>query len=55
MIDPELDLTLHRVIRAPRQRIWQAWTQPEKFASGGRRLRRSRASTASNPNRAVGS
>ena len=32
MIDPELDLTLHRVIGAPRQRIWEAWTQPEKFA-----------------------
>ena len=32
MIDPELDLTLHRVIRAPRQRIWDAWTQPDQFA-----------------------
>ncbi|MDH3009894.1 SRPBCC domain-containing protein [Gordonia alkanivorans] len=32
MIDPELDLTLHRIIRAPRQRIWDAWTQPEQFA-----------------------
>ncbi|MCR5976404.1 polyketide cyclase [Gordonia jinghuaiqii] len=32
MIDPELDLTLHRVIRAPRERIWEAWTRPEQFA-----------------------
>lgn len=32
MIDPELDLTLRRKIRAPRQRIWDAWTRPEQFA-----------------------
>jgi len=24
--DPTLDLTVHRVIRAPRSAIWQAWT-----------------------------
>jgi uncharacterized protein YndB with AHSA1/START domain len=27
-IDPQLDLTLQRVIRAPRSAIWQAWTDP---------------------------
>ena len=27
-IDPRLDLTLHRVIRAPRPTIWRAWTDP---------------------------
>ena len=27
-INPRLDLTLRRVIRAPRQRIWRAWTDP---------------------------
>ena len=27
-IDPTLDLTIQRVIRAPRQRIWRAWTDP---------------------------
>ncbi len=32
MIDPELDLTLQRIIRAPRQRIWDAWTRPEQLA-----------------------
>ena len=27
-IDPELDLTLHRLIRAPRREVWRAWTEP---------------------------
>ncbi|WP_414990939.1 SRPBCC domain-containing protein [Aeromicrobium sp.] len=27
-LDPRRDLTLQRVIRAPRSRIWQAWTEP---------------------------
>ncbi|MGI9821957.1 SRPBCC domain-containing protein [Agromyces sp. Marseille-Q5079] len=27
-IDPELDLTLHRLIRASRGEIWKAWTDP---------------------------
>ncbi|NYF14019.1 uncharacterized protein YndB with AHSA1/START domain [Pseudoclavibacter sp. JAI123] len=32
-LDPELDLTLSRVIRAPRDVVWRAWTTPELFAS----------------------
>lgn len=28
-VDPEFDLTIQRVIRAPRQDIWRAWTDPE--------------------------
>lgn len=27
-IDPDYDLTLQRVIRAPRHELWRAWTQP---------------------------
>jgi uncharacterized protein YndB with AHSA1/START domain len=27
-INPELDLTLQRVIRAPRSTVWRAWTEP---------------------------
>ncbi len=27
-IDPRLDLTIQRVIRAPRSAIWRAWTDP---------------------------
>jgi len=30
-IDPTLDLTLQRVIRAPRPAIWQAWTDPARL------------------------
>ena len=31
-LDPTLDLTITRVIRAPREAIWKAWTQPELLA-----------------------
>jgi uncharacterized protein YndB with AHSA1/START domain len=31
-IDPERDLTIERIIRAPRATIWKAWTDPERFA-----------------------
>ncbi|MFB7884882.1 SRPBCC domain-containing protein [Microbacterium sp. NPDC056057] len=31
-IDPERDLTLDRVIRAPRDAVWEAWTTPSLLA-----------------------
>jgi len=30
-MNPELDLTLERVIRAPRAAVWLAWTDPSRF------------------------
>ena len=30
-MNPDLDLILERVIRAPRTAVWQAWTDPAKF------------------------
>jgi uncharacterized protein YndB with AHSA1/START domain len=30
--NPELDLTMSRVIKAPRAAIWRAWTDPASFA-----------------------
>lgn len=30
--DPERDLALQRVIRAPREIVWRAWTDPERLA-----------------------
>ena len=30
-IDPALDLTISRVIRAPRAAVWSAWTDPAQF------------------------
>ena len=29
--DPELDLMVDRVIRAPREAVWRAWTDPQRF------------------------
>lgn len=31
-MNPDLDLSLNRVIRAPRKVVWQAWTDPVRFA-----------------------
>jgi uncharacterized protein YndB with AHSA1/START domain len=31
-VNPELDLTISRVIRAPRAAVWRAWTDPARFA-----------------------
>lgn len=30
-MNPELDLTIQRIIRAPRASVWSAWTDPEKL------------------------
>ena len=30
-VNPDLDLTLTRIIRAPRQVVWEAWTDPDKL------------------------
>jgi uncharacterized protein YndB with AHSA1/START domain len=30
--DPERDLTLSRIIRAPRSLVWSAWADPDSFA-----------------------
>lgn len=30
--DPNLDLTIQRVIQAPKETIWSAWTEPDKLA-----------------------
>lgn len=29
--DPELDLTVQRIIAAPRAAVWRAWTDPDRF------------------------
>ncbi|MCH1884332.1 SRPBCC domain-containing protein [Agrococcus sp. ARC_14] len=31
-IDPALDLTIQRIIRAPRRTVWNAWTDPSLLA-----------------------
>lgn len=31
-MNPDLDLTIGRVIRAPRKHVWDAWTDPAKLA-----------------------
>jgi uncharacterized protein YndB with AHSA1/START domain len=30
-VNPDLDLSLQRVIRAPREAVWRAWTDPSKL------------------------
>lgn len=30
--NPDLDLSIHRVIRAPKQALWDAWTTPDRLA-----------------------
>ncbi len=30
--DPALDLTIGRIIRAPREKVWRAWTDPSLLA-----------------------
>jgi uncharacterized protein YndB with AHSA1/START domain len=31
-MNPDLDLTVERIIRAPRAVVWRAWTDPARFA-----------------------
>ena len=31
-MNPDLDLTLSRIIRAPRATVWSAWTNPSSLA-----------------------
>ena len=31
-MNPDLDLTLQRIIHAPRAAVWSAWTDPSRFA-----------------------
>jgi uncharacterized protein YndB with AHSA1/START domain len=31
-LDPQLDLEVSRIIKAPRASVWKAWTTPDKFA-----------------------
>ncbi len=31
-VNPDLDLRLHRVIRAPREVVWRSWTDPDLLA-----------------------
>ena len=30
-MNPDLDLTVERIIRAPRSAVWSAWTEPSRF------------------------
>lgn len=31
-MNPDLDISIERVLHAPRDRVWSAWTDPHKFA-----------------------
>ena len=31
-MNPDLDLSIERIIRAPRKAVWQAWTDPDSLA-----------------------
>jgi uncharacterized protein YndB with AHSA1/START domain len=31
LLNPDLDLSVSRIIKAPRQAVWRAWTTPERF------------------------
>lgn len=31
-MNPDLDLSIHRIIRAPRKAVWEAWTDPANLA-----------------------
>ncbi|MDB5453102.1 MAG: activator of ATPase [Caulobacteraceae bacterium] len=31
-MNPDLDLTISRIIKAPRSAVWRAWTDPARFA-----------------------
>ena len=31
-LDPQRDLEISRIIKAPRAKVWDAWTKPEQFA-----------------------
>ncbi|WP_300014289.1 SRPBCC domain-containing protein [Pseudonocardia sp.] len=31
-MNPDLDLGIHRIIRAPRPQVWAAWTDPDQLA-----------------------
>ena len=31
-LNPDLDLTISRIIKAPREAVWSAWTDPVRFA-----------------------
>lgn len=35
-VDPTRDLTISRIIAAPRSRIWEAWTDPAQLEQGWR-------------------